>query len=222
MNRTPAAPRRRSLFRVVFVGVAVTGLVAAGAIVAKMVIRQPFTTKIVDRTPPPVLIALKDLTRYQAASAQFEVLVDIEKDVKYLPSAIAGERTFFVGIGSVDATVDFAHVGPGNIATSDDHRSAAIILPHAVMSAPVVDSQKSYVAARHRGLANRVAGVFSDSPNDQPLYQAAASKMQTSAEQTGLLYRAETNTREMLTSLVRSLGYTDVNARFSDPAVTTS
>jgi len=219
VTRNPAAPRRRSFFHVLFVGAAVAGLVAAGALVAKMVIHQPFTTKIIDRTPPPVLISLQDLSQYKAASAQFEVLVDTEKDVKYLPSAIAGERTFFVGIGSVDATVDFSHVSPSNIAVSADHLSATILLPHAVMSPPVVDSQKSYVAARNRGLLNRVAGAFSDSPtNDQPLFQAAGQKMQASAEQTGLLYRAESNTRDMLTSLVRSLGYSQVVVTFSDPA----
>jgi Protein of unknown function (DUF4230) len=206
-----AAPRRRWLSRVFLVG-----------IVGKLFIHQPFTTKVIDRTSPPVLTSLRDLSQYKAASAQFEVLVDIEKDVKYLPSAIAGERTFFVGIGSVEATIDFSKVGSASIAVSPDHKSASIIVPHAVLSDAILDTQKSYVAARNRGLANRVAGMFSDSPtNDRPLYDAAASKMRASAEQTGLIYRAEANTRAMLESLVKNLGYEQVNVRFSDPAAST-
>jgi hypothetical protein len=214
-----AAPRRRWISRVFSGGVAAVVLLSAGAIVGKLFIHQPFTTKVIDRTSPPVLTSLRDLSEYKAASAQFEVLVDIEKDVKYLPSALAGERTFFVGIGSVEATIDFSKVGSSAIAVSPDHKSASVIVPHAVLSNAIVDTQKSYVAARNRGLANRVAGVFSDSPtNDQPLYRAAADKMRASADQTGLIQRAEANTQTMLVSLIKNLGYEQVNVRFSDPA----
>jgi hypothetical protein len=87
-------------------GLVVAALVIAGVLGVRL-IHQPFKTKIVDRTPPVTLQQLRDLAEYKAASANFEVLIDIEKDVKWLPSAIAGERTFFVGVGSVDAVVDF-------------------------------------------------------------------------------------------------------------------
>ena len=33
--------------------------------------------------------------------------MDLEKDAKFLPDAVRGRRTLYVGAGSVDAYVDF-------------------------------------------------------------------------------------------------------------------
>ncbi|MFD2355104.1 hypothetical protein ACFSTC_46405 [Nonomuraea ferruginea] len=35
-------------------------------------------------------------------------MVDLEKDANFLPDAVKGTRTLFVGAGGVDAYVDFA------------------------------------------------------------------------------------------------------------------
>ncbi|MGH4010256.1 MAG: DUF4230 domain-containing protein [Pseudonocardiaceae bacterium] len=48
-----------------------------------------------------------------------------------LPRAVAdhGERTTFLGIGSVDVTVDFANVDMGRVTMSPDRRAVTIALP---------------------------------------------------------------------------------------------
>src|ERR671914_349964 len=49
------------------------------------------------------------------------------------------------------------------------------------------------------------------------LYRLAQDKMQAAAAESGLVARAEQNTRAMLESMLRSLGYTEVSVTFRDP-----
>jgi hypothetical protein len=177
---------------------------------------NPFSTKTVDRTQPALLKSLEDLSRYQAATANFQVIVDTEKDAKFLPSIIKGERTVFVAAGSVDASVDFSQLDERSITVSEDRRTATIVLPEPTVSPPTVDPEQSRVASRDRGLLDRIGSVFSDSPtSEQPLYVAAQAKMQLAADQSDLRKRAEDNTRSMLQGMLRSLGFTSVTVSFS-------
>lgn len=177
---------------------------------------NPFSSKTVDRTQPALLKSLEDMSRYQAATANLQVIVDTEKDAKYLPSFIKGERTVFVAAGSVDASIDFSQLDERSIQVSEDRRTATITLPEPTVSPANVDPEQSRVASRDRGLLDRIGSVFSDSPtNDQPLYLAAQSKMQAAADQSDLRTRAEDNTRTMLQGMLRSLGFTSVTVQFT-------
>ena len=69
---------------------------------------------------------MEDLSNYQAAAGNFQVLVDTEKDAKFLPSVIRGERTTYSAAGSVDASVDFSNLDAQSIVVSEDRRSVTI------------------------------------------------------------------------------------------------
>ena len=217
-HRTLARSGRRGLAG--FAGfavaaVAVVGLLSVGAVVGFALFRQPFKTVVVDRSAPPVLTSLRDLAVYKAADGQYEVLIDVEKDVKYLPSAVAGERVLFVGVGSVDAMVDFRNLTDTHIVTNAERTTAVITLPPATLGTAIVDPAMSRVASRKRGVFDRIAGVFNDNPtSEQALYAAATAKIDAAALESGLLLKAEENTRNMLVTLVKALGYTDVEVRF--------
>lgn len=212
---------RRGLGAFFGASVAVVGLLGVGAIVGRSLFQSPFKTVVVDRSAPPVLTSLRDLALYKAADGQYEALVDVEKDVKYLPSALAGQRVLFVGVGSIEATVDFRGLTDANIVTDVARTHAVITLPHATLGKAVVDPSQSRVASRKRGIFDRVAGVFNDNPtSEQALYTAAAAKMDAAAVESGLTDKAEANTRAMLTTLVTSLGYTSVEVRFDGIAPT--
>ncbi len=192
----------------------VGGLVVAG-VVGFRLIDSPFTTVTKDRTPPPVLIELRDLADFHAAQAQFEVTLDVEKDVKWVPSALAGERVQFIGVGSVDAVVDFSSLGAGAVQMSDDGKSVSLILPGAYAIDPVLDHDQSHVMNRDRGLLNRVGGVFNDNPTSESgLYQAAMRKMADAARSTDLIDRAEAHTRSVLTAMMTDMGFEHVEVSF--------
>jgi hypothetical protein len=65
-------------------------------------------------------------------------------------------------------------------------------------------------------LIDRVASIFQDNPtSEQELYLLAEEKLIDSAEQSsGILVRAERNTRLMLVGLLEALGFTSVSIEF--------
>jgi hypothetical protein len=204
------------------------GLITFGAIVAAIIfvpgwlfgllpsIPNPFAEKTIDRSQPALLRSIQDLREFRAASGNFQVIVDIERDTP-LPAEILGERTLFVAAGSVDAVVDFSELGRQNVVVSDDRRSATITLPAPTLSRPRIDPVRSRVYDRDRGLLNRIGDVFSDGEDQQELYVAAEGKLLAAAGGgAGIRRRAETNTRGMLRSLLRSLGFTSVTVRFEE------
>jgi len=214
---TVVVPRSRTK-GILVAGLVLLGVLAGAGRLGGLIpsLPNPFGTKTVDRTQPALLKSLEDLSNYEAATANLQVIVDTEKDAKFLPSVLKGERTVFVAAGAVDATVDFSQLDERSVQVSEDRRSATIVLPAPALSRAVVDPEQSRVAARSRGLLDRVGSVFSDSPtSERPLYLAAQAKMDQAAAESDLRRRAEQNTTRMLTGLLRGLGFTSVQVTFS-------
>jgi hypothetical protein len=220
-NRAGPTRRRRPVKLLAAVaGVAVLVPLGLQAIDALPQWGSPFEQQIVDRSPAALLVTLQDVAQYKAATGTFQVLVDVERDTPYVPSVISGERTTFFATGSVDALVDFSGLGPDRVAVSPDGRAVTVTLPAPVLSEPAVDSEQSRVVGRERGLAERLGGVFEDSPTgEQELYVLAGDKLAAAARESDLAARAEGSTRQMLTGLVGALGYEQVTVVFeADPA----
>lgn len=221
--RPPAPPAptrrgRRAPWRALAAGLVLVALFLGAGRMGDLLphLRNPFTTRPVDRTQPAILKALEDLGEYRAASGHFEVIVDLEKDAAYLPSVVKGERTLFVAVGSVDAGVDLSRLGPDAVDVSPDRRHVTLNLPRARLSEASIDPKRSYVYERRRGILDRLGSVFSDNPaSERDLYLLAGRRLDAAARDgSGLTERAEQNTRSMLVGLLRSLGFTDVSVRF--------
>jgi Protein of unknown function (DUF4230) len=172
----------------------------------------------VDRSPAPLMVALADIAEHHAATGTFQVLVDLERDTPHVPALISGERTTLFATGHVDAVVDFSGLAPERVSVSGDRRSVSFALPAARLDPVTLDMEASRVVGRERGIVERLASVIEDDPaRDERLYRLAAEKLDTVARESDLAVRAEANTREMLTSLARSLGYEQVTVTFDDP-----
>ena len=176
---------------------------------------NPFQQDVVDRSTPPLMLALDDLEEYHAATGTFQVVLDQERDTPYLPSVISGERVSFLATGSVDAYVDFAEVGPQRVQTSADRRSVTITLPAPQLGEASIDPDNSRVLDRDRGLVERVGGMFAENPgSEDDFYALAEDRLTDAAAESDLLERAEENTRDMLTTLAGSLGFERVTVVF--------
>ena len=213
-----AVPARSSRLRglviagVVFVAV-LAGIGRLGSLLPSL--PNPFGSETVDRTQPALLESLEDLSEYHAATGNFQVIVDTEKDTRFVPSFVRGERTTFVAGGAVDAVVDFSQLDERSIKVSPD-RSVAIVLPAPTLAEPTVDPQQSRVVSRDRGVLDRIGSAFSDNPtSERPLVLAAQEKMRAAAIESDLRARAEENTRRMLEGMLRALGYTSVTVSFT-------
>jgi hypothetical protein len=180
-------------------------------------IPNPFAETTIDRSRPAVLQSIRDLSEYHAAGGHYEVVVDIERDTP-LPAGLLGERTLFVGVGDVDAVVDFGGLGDGAVTMSRDRRSATIVVPPPRMGSPRLDLRESYVYDRQEGVLNEIGDLFSnDTDAQREVYLAAERRIAEAARQGGGLNgRARANTRAMLQSLLGGLGFERVTVRFED------
>lgn len=214
----PPSPTRRRLAGVALILALVFGV---GQLVDFLpsLLHNPFTTETVDRTQPAVLKAIEDISRYEAATGSFQVIVDLEEDARFMPDFVRGERTLFVASGTVDASVDFSSIRAGAITVSSSGNEVTVALPRARLSDARIDPEASRVVSRQRGLLDRLGGVFSDTPTgERQLYLLAEKKLEAAARSGGLRNRAERNTRAMLTSMLGSLGFEEVTVTFGDPA----
>lgn len=200
-------------------------LVAVGAAVLLVLsqlgllnLLNPFKTNIEDRTNPALLTQLQDLSDFHAATANFEIMVDLEKDVRYVPAVLAGERAVLKAVGSVDAVIDFSNIGPSSVSIAEDGL-VTVALPEVRLAPAVVDPSSSSVTTRKRGIINRLSSVFVDSPtSEKALYVAAGEKMDAAAQDSGLVERAQANVTKTIEGLAAGFGYDQVKVVFLTPA----
>jgi hypothetical protein len=217
---TTASPGRRGPGRGLGAFLLVIVLTAVVVLAGLQVLRSlpdwinPFEEETKDRSGPVVLQSIRDLARFESASGSFQVIVDLEKDAKFLPGAVRGSRTLFVGHGSVDAYVDFAKLGSGAVTVNADRTAATVRLPRAQLEATNLDPKRSYVFEQQRGLVNRLGDFFSGNPNNQQqLHVLASQKIQAAAAESGLRERADQNAKLMLQNLLKALGFRTVTVQ---------
>ena len=179
-------------------------------------LRNPFAETTTVSTQPAILKSITQLSRYEAANGEFQVVVDLTKHEGILPGFLAGSETLFVGQGSVIAFVDFSRLKSPAIKVSADRKTVAVKLPKAQLEPAVLNVSQSYVYAQQQGLFNRIGNFFSGNPNSQQqVYILAEQKIQTAAAASALRTDAQNNTRSMLNSMLTSLGFQHVTVTFS-------
>jgi uncharacterized protein DUF4230 len=213
----PPRPRREVPWGLITLGILIIAIFGGVSWVRGVIpdFHNPFAETTVDRSGPAVLKSIQDLHEYHAATGNFQQIVDLQKDTA-LPDNLLGSRTLFVAYGTVDATVDFSSIGNGAVQVSDDRRNATITLPRPRLSDARIDPARSYVYDRNEGVFNKIGDIFSSNDNNQQeLYAVAEQKITASAQQgSGLVARARENTRAMLQSMLRALGFTTVAINF--------
>jgi Protein of unknown function (DUF4230) len=201
--------------RLVSRAVAVIGAIAAVAALLLVLsavrllpqLRNPFATQTTVRSQPPLLKSITSLSRYEAASGSFQVVVDLSRQVSFLPSFLAGSQTLFIGAGSVIAFVDFGGL-KGTAITVSSTNSVTIRLPTAQLEPAVLNVSQSYVFAQQQGVVNRIADFFAGNPNSQQaVYVAAEQRINAVARTSPLRADAQRNTTAMLDGMLASLGY---------------
>jgi hypothetical protein len=182
-------------------------------------LRNPFAETTTDRSGPALLKSITALSRYEAASGAFQVVVDLTKRISFVPSFLQGSETLFIGQGTDIAFVDFSQLKGPAIRVSPDRSSVTVTLPRAQLEPAVLNVDQSYVYAEQQGLLNRIGNFFSGNPNSQQqVYIAAQQRIQTAARRSPLLAEAERNTRGMLNGMLSSLGFRRITVNFASPA----
>lgn len=203
-----------SLLVVALIGAMVVGLNFSNLL--PDFLKNPFKEQVTDKSQPPILLSIKDLSRFVAAEGNFEVVIDLKRDRKFVPDWLLNQRTLFVGAGTVEAYVDFSTLTQEKIKDSPDHKTVQIELPAPQLADPKLDLDRSYVFAEEQGLFNKIGDFFGGDPNRQrETLIVAQDRIAAAAKTSGLTQRAEENTRKTLEGLLNALGYTNITITFN-------
>ena len=154
--------------------------------------------------------ALHGLGHYVGAESQLQVTIDVGP---YVSDVIVDSSMQFVALGSVAAYEDFAALPADAIRSSAT--AAAVTLPVPTLDRPAIDMDKSYIYDSDHGIVNHIGDLALSAGDRQALDAAASAKLTTAAQASGLLDRARTNLRTVVTGLVSGLGYPTVTVIFS-------
>jgi hypothetical protein len=204
--------RSSSVAAIVGLGIAAVAVILVLAAVHLLPqLRNPFGQTTTVSSQPAILKSITELSRYEAASGEFQVVVEIATHDGILPSFLAGSDTLFVGQGSDIAYVDFSNLKGNAITINQARTTVTIKLPKAQLETPALDVSQSYVYAEQQGLMNRIGNFFSGNPNSQQqVYIQAEKKIAAAAKASALVTDAQRNTTAMLTSMLTSLGFQHV------------
>ncbi|TNC42432.1 DUF4230 domain-containing protein [Mumia zhuanghuii] len=195
---------------------AVAGGLAIVLVIAALsvggLLTNPFQSRTTDRSQPALLKSIQNISQYHAAVGNFEVVLDIEKDIRWVPDFVVGERSLFVAAGTVNAYVDFSGLSEDDLTLSGDGQSVKVRLPEAQLDEPNLDQDRTYLFSQERGVVNRVNDALS-ARDQSGLYELAEDKLEAAAKKSELTKRAEENTKAMLVGMFGSL---DIEATFVD------
>lgn len=214
---------RRSLARPLGAAVLVLAVVVAGGAVAGArgwlpELSHPFTERTTDRSQPALLRAIRDLSRFTAASGDFEVVIDLETDRRFIPDVLLGQRVLFVAAGTVDAYVEFGGLTEEAITVDEPGTAVTVTLPAPELAPPNLDHERSYVFAERRGVIDRIGDFLGGDPGrQQEVFRVAEQRIADAAEASELRDRAGRNTTLMLDGMLRTLGFDDVTVTVAAP-----
>jgi hypothetical protein len=179
---------------------------------------NPFAEQTTDRSQPVLLKSIQDLSRFTAASGNFEVVIDVDRNRRFIPDVILSERTLFVAAGTVDAYVEFGGLAEDALVVDENENAVVVSLPPPELAPPNIDHERSYVFATQRGVANRIGDLFGNDPNQhQQVLRLAERRIAEAAEASELRERAAENTRAMLEGMLSSLGFETVTVDYVSP-----
>jgi hypothetical protein len=213
MPRVPGTGRLGGIVAAIIALVVLVVVLSAAHLLPQL--RNPFAQTTTVRSEPVILKSITSLSRYEAASGSFEVVVDLTKRTSLIPSFLAGSETLFIGQGTDIAYIDFSQLKSQAIKVNASRTEVTVTLPKAQLEPAVLNVSQSYVYAEQQGLFNRIGNFFSGNPNsEQQVYVLAQQKIQTAAQQSPLLTQAQKNTEGMLDGMLTSLGFTHVTVTF--------
>src|SRR3984893_282518 len=151
------------------------GIVAAAAAAGILIVvlsavhllpqlRNPFAQTTTVRSQPVILKSIPTLSRYEAASGSFEVVVDLTQRTSLLPSFLAGSETLFIGQGTDIAYIDFSQLKSQAITMNANRTAVTIALPKARLEPAVLNVGQSYVYAQQQGRVNLIGKLLCCNP----------------------------------------------------------
>jgi len=168
------------------------------------------TTEVL-RATPDVITAIRDLARLEATTFHIERVIDLRDDQRHLFGLVGGQDSILlVAAGDVVAGVDLSKLGPEDVSVDPARGTARIVLPAPEVLTAALDEDGTYVFSRETDVFAR-----RDQELETRARREAARSIRAAAIEAGILDRAGQSAKQTVASLVRALGYVDVDVRLA-------
>ena len=157
----------------------------------------------IDMDQPAIVQRIQRLQRLESVKYTLEKVVTGERQTRFLPQSLAGERLLLIVHGEVYAGVDLGKLQSSDVRVSG--KQVKITLPHAEIFSTRLDNNQTRVYSRETGLL-----VAADPNLESEVRAEAERELLQAALVDGILNNASSNARTTVMALVQALGFTDV------------
>jgi uncharacterized protein DUF4230 len=159
----------------------------------------------VDASRPSVVSQIQKLQRLETVVFGMDKIVIGERESKYLPAFLAGDRLLLIVFGEVTAGIDLSGVQVGDVDVDPEGPAIRLKVPAPEIFSTRLDNERTRVYSRETGLFSRV-----DPDLETDVRREAERQIRQAAVESGIMDTAKTNARATLTSFLQGLGFAQV------------
>lgn len=159
----------------------------------------------IDTSRPAVVSQIQRLQRLETVVFGMDKIVVGERESKYLPKFLAGDRLLLIVFGEVTAGIDLDKVQIGDVDVDPEGPAIRLKIPPPEIFSTRLDNERTRVYSRETGLFSRV-----DPDLETDVRREAERQVRQSAVEGGIIDTAKTNGRETLTAFLQGLGFAQV------------
>jgi hypothetical protein len=155
---------------------------------------------------PTVVRQIAQLQRLETVKFTMDKIISGERGSPYIPKLLVSDRLLLVAHGEVIAGVDLSAVQLADVSIKG--QEVRVTIPKAQILVTRLDNDKTKVYSRDTGLFS------TPDPNlESEVRQEAEHQLQQAALDGGILQSAEDNARATVASLLRGLGFAQVDVQ---------
>jgi hypothetical protein len=156
-----------------------------------------------DMSQPTVVDRIQKLQRLETVVYTMDKIVTGEKGSAILPDFLAGDRLLLMVHGEVIAGIDFQMLKASDVSVNG--KKVRVKIPQSQLLVTRLDSSKTRVYSRQTGLL-----VPTDPNLESQVREDAERELRSSALADGILQKAQENARATMMSLIRSMGFEEI------------
>jgi hypothetical protein len=195
---------------------AAVGIVLLAACVAAAFVlgraRSPASADlVVSRATPDVILAMRDLSRLEAATFHMEKVIELTDEQSRLFGLVqARDQILLVAVGDVGAGVDMAGLDDSDVQVDPAGGGVRVVLPAPQVLTTAIDEAQTHVYGRTTDLlATRKEQL------EGLARKEAAEQIERGARDGGILDRARSSVERTVRALLASLGFQRVVIEWS-------
>ncbi|MCA9626323.1 MAG: DUF4230 domain-containing protein [Myxococcales bacterium] len=194
--------------------IALLGALGGGFAIARALTEQPKERVVEVRVGAPVLESVRELARLETVSFHMERVVELKDEQRPAFGLLKAEDAILlVAAADVSAGVDLKGLKAEDVEVDREARRVKLRLPAASVFDVTLDEEHTYVHSRTTDLlAKRKLDL------EGQARRLAVQDLEQAAKKAGILKRAQSGAQRTLESLLRSLGYEQIEIEFAEAA----